>query len=82
MTGTARSIDARRVANSCDAELRLSTTPLSDPAEIVRQMPTQAISPALQLLEVMSSPILLLKHSPAGELREITAARPALPMAA
>ncbi len=55
-----------------DAEPLLSNTPLSDPAEILRQMPTQAKSPALlELLDLMSSPILLITQSPAGELREV-----------
>jgi hypothetical protein len=46
-------------------------------------MPAQAISPALlELLDVLSSPILLTTHSPAGELRERTPARAALSMAA
>jgi hypothetical protein len=57
--------------------------PLSDPAEILLRMPAQAISPALlELLDVLSSPILLTTHSPAGELRERTPARAALSMAA
>jgi hypothetical protein len=66
-----------------DARLRLSSTPLSDPVEILLRMPAQAISPALlELLDVLSSPILLTTHSPAGELRERTRARAALSMAA
>ena len=60
-----------------------STTPLSDPAQILQRMPTQAISPALlELLDLMSGPILLIKHSPAGELREMAPAKPALAKAA
>jgi len=48
---------------------RLSSTPLSDPAEILRRMPAQARSPALlELLDLLSSPILLIDGSPAGEL--------------
>jgi len=63
--------------------LRFSVTPLSDPADILQRMPAQAISPALlELLDLMASPILLIKHSPAGELREMAPARPALAMAA
>ena len=66
-----------------DAALRLSTTPLSDPAEILRRMPAQALSPALlELLDRMSSLILLTEYSPAEELREIATARPALKEAA
>ena len=66
-----------------DAVLRLSTTPLSDPAEILRRMPAQALSPALlELLDRMSSSILLTEYSPAEELREIATARPALKEAA
>ena len=58
--------------NTKNTEPRLSNTPLSDPAEILRQMPAQAISPALlELLDLMSSPILLITQSPAGELREM-----------
>jgi len=66
-----------------DTALRLSTTPLSDPAEILRRMPAQALSPALlELLDWMSSSILLTEYSPAEELREIATARPALKEAA
>ena len=71
-------LPASRRSKSAVAGLRLSTTPLSDPAQILRRMPTQAISPALlELLDVMSSPILLIGHSPAGELREMPPAAPA-----
>jgi hypothetical protein len=57
---------------------RFSTTPLSAPADILLQMPSQAVSPALLgLLDLMSGPILLLQDSPAGESRETTPARPA-----
>jgi len=46
-------------------------------------MPAQAVSPALlELLDVMSSPILLITDRPTGELREIPLARPALALAA
>jgi hypothetical protein len=35
-------------------------------------MPTQAITPALlDLLDIMSGPILLIEDSPAGEIREM-----------
>src|SRR5437868_4488187 len=71
-------VPAGHRAKSADAALRLSTTPLSDPAEILRRMPAQAISPALlELLDVMSSPVLLIECSPAGELREMAPAAPA-----
>jgi len=51
------------------ASPRLSTTPLPDPAAVLRRMPTQAISPALlELLDILSSPVLLIDDSPAGEL--------------
>jgi hypothetical protein len=57
---------------------RLSVTPLSAPADILRQMPSQALSPALlQLLDLMSGPILLIHDSPAGEAREMAPAMPA-----
>lgn len=66
-----------------DAGLRLSTTPLSDPVEIFRKLPAQAMTPVLlELLDLLSSPILLIENSPAEELREAAAARPVLPMAA
>jgi hypothetical protein len=46
-------------------------------------MPAQALSPALlELLDRMSSSILLTEYSPAEELREIPTARPALKEAA
>jgi len=46
-------------------------------------MPTQAISPALiELLDMLSSPILLIECSPAGELIEMPPRRPALAEAA
>src|SRR5690348_12811541 len=47
---------------------RLSNAPLSDPALILQRMPTQAISPALlELLDVMSSPIMMISAIPAGD---------------
>jgi hypothetical protein len=65
------------------AELRLSSTPLSDPVEIFRRIPAQAMRPALlELLDLMSSPILLIENCPAGEFREMEAATPVLVMAA
>jgi len=65
------------------AALRLSTTPLSEPAQILRRMPAQAITPALlDLLDLMSGPILLIADGPAGELRETALVRPMLAKAA
>jgi hypothetical protein len=62
---------------------RLSSAPLSDCAAILRRMPTQAISPALiELLDMLSSPILLIECRPAGELIEMPPIRPALAEAA
>ncbi len=72
-----------RRSDSQDAGLRLSTTPLSDPLKILRQMPAQAITPALlELLDLLSSPILLIENSPTGEWGEAAALRPVLAMAA
>ena len=66
------SMSSVHVIKSKDSELRLSKAPLQDPAAILLQMPTQAISPALlELLDLLSSPILLLNERPAGELREM-----------
>ena len=66
-----------------DVGLRLSPTPLSDPVEILRLMPAQAVTPALlEMLDLMSSPILLIENSPTGEWREAAAARPVLAPAA
>ena len=60
------------------SEPRLSVNPLSAPADILREMPSQALSPAmLQLLDLMSGPILLIHDSPAGEDREMALAMPA-----
>lgn len=73
---------ARRY-DSENAGLRLSPIPLSDPVEILRQMPAQALTPALlELLDLMSSPILLVENSPTGEWREAAALRPVLAMVA
>lgn len=72
-----------RCAESEDAGLRLSPTPLSDPVEILRHMPAQAITPALlEMLDLMSSPILLIENSPKAEWREAAAARAVLALAA
>ena len=70
--------------NDCgDAGPRLSTTPLSDPVEILRKIPAQAVTPALlELLDLLSSPILLTENSPAGELRDAAATQPVIGMAA
>ncbi len=46
-------------------------------------MPAQAITPALlELLDVMSSPILLIENSPTGEWQEAAVLRPVLATAA
>lgn len=80
---TGRNANARLQTKSEYVEPRLSTTFLSDPAEILRRMPTQAITPALlELLDLMASPIYLIENSPVGELRERAPAVPALPLAA
>src|SRR5215472_2722237 len=68
-----RLVRADRQANFEDTEPKLSTTPLSDPFEILRRMPAQALSPALlELLDLLASPILLVTNSPTGELEEMT----------
>ena len=85
MSSTRIHLVHQAVANGASEETvsRLSTTPLSDPAQILRRMPTQAITPALlELLDLMASPILLIENSPAGELREMAPATPALLLAA
>ena len=65
-----------RPADSERAGLPVSTAPLWDRVEILRRMPSQAITPVLlELLDRMSGPILLTENSPAGELREMPAAR-------
>jgi len=67
-----RLAEAHRPADTEGSDIKFSDTPLSDPAEILRRMPAQAIGPALlQLLDLMSSPILLIENSPTEELREI-----------
>ena len=72
-----------RRAKSKDDTPRRSTAPLSEPADILRRMPTQAIWPALfEPLEIMSSPMLLIANSPAGELIEMLPAKPVLREAA
>jgi len=59
-------------------EPRLSLNPLSSPADILRLMPSRALSPALlELLDLMSGPILLIHDTPAGETREMAPAMPA-----
>jgi len=64
-------------------EPRLLGTPLSDPTDILRRMPTQAISPVLlELLDLMSGPVFLFQQSPTGELREMPHSRAALSLAA
>ena len=65
------------------AEPRLSTTPLSDPVQILRRIPAQAISPALlELLDFRSGPIQLIESSPVGECRKAAPAQPVLCTAA
>ena len=72
-----------RRANSEGDAPRLSTAPLSEPADILRRMPTEAISTSLfELLEIISSPMLLIANSPAGELIEMLPAKPVLREAA
>ena len=62
---------------------QLSDLPLSDPADILPKMPAQALSPALlELLDLMSGPILLIQDRPAGEPRATEPALAALPAAA
>jgi len=76
-------VPAGRQANSDDAEPRFSATPLSDPGKILQRMPAQAVSPVLlELLDLITSPIILCQHSPTGELREMAPGRPALAVAA
>jgi len=63
--------------------LRRSDTPLADTTEILRRMPTQAITPALvELIDMLSVPILLMEETPRGEVVEMRPARPALAEAA
>jgi len=46
-------------------------------------MPAQAVTPALlEMLDLLSSPFLLIENSPTGELREAAAAGLMLAMAA
>ena len=53
-----------------DTVPRLSTEPLTDTTEILRRMPTQAISTELfGLLDILSTPILLFEDS-SGEQRK------------
>ena len=79
----ARPVLKPRRANSEGAAPQLSTTPPSEPADILRRMPTQALSPALfEVVEIMSSPMLLTANSPAGELIEMLPAKPVLREAA
>jgi hypothetical protein len=50
---------------------QLSIAPLTHPTEILRRMPTQAISPALlALLDIMSTPILLIEDNPMMDLSD------------
>jgi len=70
-------------ANRFSGVIQLSAAPLSDRTEILRRIPTKAISPALNdLLDMLSSPVLLVENSPAGELREMRPAKRTLKEAA
>ena len=72
-----------RKADVEETDLRLSDRPLSHPLEIVRRMPCQAISPALfGLIELLSSPILLIENGSTQDWQEMAAAGPVLAMAA
>ena len=62
---------------------RHSGTPLTDTNEILRRMPTQAITPELvELIDMLSVPILLMEETPRGDVVEMRPARPALAEAA
>ena len=64
-------------------DLRLSDTPLGDPTEILRRMPTQAITPALvELIDMLSGPILLMEETPRGKVIEMRPVKPRLAEAA
>jgi len=70
-------------ADSEETDLRFSGSPLGAPVEILRRMPDGAISPALlELIDRMSSPILLFENGTTGNLRQMPAAKPARAMAA
>ena len=63
--------------------LRHLGAPLTDTTDILRRMPTQAITPALvELIDMLSCPILLMEETPRGEVIEMRPARPALAEAA
>ena len=82
-TAAYRQVPQDRLNDSDDAGPRLSTPPLSDPVEILRKIPAQAVTPALlELLDLLSSPILLIENSPAGELREAATTQPVVGIAA
>ena len=69
--------------DSEDDGLRLSPTPLSDPVEILQHLPARAIMPALlEMLDLMSGPIMLVENSPMGECREAAANRAVLALTA
>jgi hypothetical protein len=66
-----------------EMDLRLSGRGMSHPLEIVRQMPSQAISTALfELIELLSSPIPLIENGSARDRQDMTENRPFLAMAA
>jgi len=63
--------------------LRHSGRPLTDTAEILRRMPTQAITPALvELIDLLSVPILLIEETPRAEVIKMPPAKQGLAEAA
>ena len=63
--------------------LRRSGTPLTDTTEILRRMPTQAITPALvELIDMLSCPILLMEEAPRAEVIKMPPAKQGLAEAA
>ena len=63
--------------------LRHSGRPLTDTAEILRRMPTEAITPALvELIDLLSVPILLIEETPRAEVIKMPPAKQGLAEAA
>ena len=63
--------------------LRLPGTPVTGTTEILRQMPTQAITPALvELIDMLSGPILLMEETPRAEVIKMPPAKQGLAEAA
>ena len=63
--------------------LRRSGTPLTDTTEILRRMPTQAITPALvELIDLLSVPILLMEGTAGAEVIDMPPAKQGLAEAA